>query len=272
MAYWLDIYRFPNSIDYEYKWVGNYGAKGEKRKKKIKPTPEQMRKQNQMNREKYVRRLIEANYFADDLWVTLKYPAGKRKPLCEITKDLSNLEDSLREKYKRRGHVLKFIVRLEIGKRGGIHIHILIPRIRGEDTDLLVQKSWKHGRVNFVSISEAGGYEKLANYIVKQPDEEVEKQLSLFPEEERKKLVRFSTSRNLIRPKPERKKYKRRTLKKLIEDGIQASKGFWIDKNSVYQGTNPFTGFSYLHYTERRIKTKSREEWEKYREGGGRDG
>ncbi|MCI7040583.1 MAG: hypothetical protein MR992_00350 [Lachnospiraceae bacterium] len=273
MAYWLDIYRFPNSTEYEYKWVGNYGAKGEKRKKKIKPTPEQMRKQNQRNRENNVRRLIKANFFQDDLWVTLKYEAGKRKPIGEVKKDFNNFLESLRGKYKRRKSILKFIYRIEIGKRGGIHIHLVVPRIRGEDTDLLVQKSWKHGRANFESIYELGGYEKLASYIVKRPDEEIEEQLSLFTEEERKDLIRYSSSRNLIRPAPERKEYKRRTLKKLIEEGMKASEGFWIDKNSIYQGTNPFTGFSYLHYTECRIKTiESREEWEKYRKGGGRDG
>lgn len=90
MAYWLDIYRFPNSTEYEYKWAGRYGAKGERRGKRAKATPEQIKKQNQQNRERYVRRLIKANFFPDDLWVTLKYPAGERKPLAEVKKDLKN--------------------------------------------------------------------------------------------------------------------------------------------------------------------------------------
>lgn len=273
MAYWLYIYRFPNSIEYEYKWAGNYGAKGEKRKTKVKPTPEQIKRQNQTNREIYVRRLIRANFFPDDLWVTLKYPKGKRKPIRKVKKDFNNFIDSLRGKYKRRGHALKFIYRIEIGKRGGIHIHIIVNRIRGEDTDILIQKSWKHGRASFESIYEMGGYEKLANYIVKQPDEEVEQQLSLFPVEERKEFVKYNSSRNLIRPQPEKKEYKRRTLKPLLERGLKETKGFWIDKNSIYYGENRFTGYSHLHYTEHRIKTiKTREEWEQYEKGGGTDG
>jgi len=273
MAYWLDIFRYPNHIEYEYKWKGNYGAKGEKRKKKVKATPEQIKKQNQMNREKYVRRLLMANFFPGDLWVTLKYPAGKRKPVQEVKKDFNNFLASLRGKYKRRGQVLKFICRIEVGKKGGIHIHLVVPRIRGEDTDLLVQDSWKHGRANFESIYESGGYEKLASYIVKQPDEEAGQQLSLFPEEEQKEFIRYSSSRNLIRPQPERREYRRRTLRKLLEDGIKETKGFLIDKNSIHQGTNPYTGYSYLHYIEYRSKTiENREEWERYWKGGGKDG
>ncbi len=193
MAYWLDTWSFPNSIEYEYKWEGKYGAKGEKRCRKVNITPEQIRKQNQMNREVRVRRLIKANFYPEDLWITIKYPKGTRKPLCRIKKDFSNFIDSLRGKYRRRGHVFKFIYRMEVGKRGGIHMHMVIPRIRSEDTDLLVQKSWKHGRIHFESIYEYGGYEDLAAYIVKQPDEEVMEQLSFFPEEDRSAFIRYGS-------------------------------------------------------------------------------
>lgn len=253
MAYWLDIWRFRNSIEYEYKWQGNYGAKGEKRQKKIKATPEQIKKQNQKNREKYVRRLLKCNFVEGDLWITLKYPAKTRKPLYEVKKDFKKFIDSLRGKYKRRGQPLKYIYRVEVGRKGGIHVHMVINRIRGEDTDLLIQKTWKHGRVNFTSIYESGGYESLAAYITKQPDEEVEKQLSMFPVEERKELISFNSSRNLIRPAPERKVYRKRTMRKLLEEGPKPAEGFYIDKNSIYSGINPYTGMHYLQYTEYRI-------------------
>ncbi len=253
MAYWLDTFRFPGSIEYEYKWAGNYGAKGEKRRPKVKATPEQIKKQNQLNREKKIRRLIKDNFIPNDLWVTLKYPAGKRKPIWEIEKDVKNFLERLRYRYKKRKHILKYIIRMEIGKKGGIHIHILVPRIRGEDTDLLIQEAWTCGRANFVSIYEYGGYEKLASYIVKQPDEEVEGQLELFPEEERKKLVKYSCSRNLKRPVPERKYYRRWTVKRLIEEGPKPTPGYYIDKSSIRAGVNPFTGMSYLHYTEVKV-------------------
>ena len=71
---------FLNSIETECKYAGKYGAKGEKRAKRKKPTPEQVAKQNQINKENRIRRLIKANFYPSDLWVTLKYPKGTRKP------------------------------------------------------------------------------------------------------------------------------------------------------------------------------------------------
>ena len=259
--YWEDIYRFPCSIEYEYKYAGNYGAKGEKREKKVKATPEQVKKQNQINREIRMRRLIKANYKEDtDLWMCLKYRKGIRVTIEQLTKDVSVFIREMRKEYKKRGEPFKFVKRLEIGKNGGLHVHILINRSRGKpDTDIIAQRCWEHGRINFETIYEYGGYEKLANYIVKLPDQEVEKQMSIFTEEEKKELIRYSTSRNLIRPIPERKIYRRWTLKRIIEEGPKPTPGYAIDKNSIHSGVNRFTGMSYLHYTEYKMDATSRE-------------
>lgn len=253
MAYWKDTWRFTNSNEYEYKFAGKYGAKGEKRGKRKKATPEQIKKQNQSNREKRMRRLIKANFLPDDLWNTLKYPEGTRKNIKEVKENLKEFLAGLRKEYKKRGQILKFIVRKEIGEYGGIHIHILVNRIRRMDTDLIIKDCWKHGCVNFESIYEYGGYKKLANYIVKKPDEEENIQLSFFPEEERKELISYSSSRNLIRPEPEREEHRRWTVKKLIENGPEPTPGYYIDKNSIHYGINQYTGMSYFQYTECRI-------------------
>ena len=255
MAYWQDTWIFPNSNEYEYKFAGKYGAKGEKREKRKKATPEQIKKQNQQNREKTIRRLIKANFVPDDLWCTLKYPKGTRKPISEVKDDLKDFLEGMRREYKKRGEPFKFIYRMEIGKKGGIHVHILINRVRGKpETDVLIRRKWKWGRVNYESIYEQGGYEQLACYIVKPPPEEMEGQLSLFPEADRKKLKNYSASRNLIRPEPERKEYRRWTLKKLIEQGPTPTPGYYIVKESIVSGKNPYTGMSYLRYTENRIE------------------
>lgn len=260
--YWKDTYVIKRFIEYEYKWQGNYGAKGEKRNPKIKATPEQIQKQNQKNRENKVRREIMANFDEDDLWICLKYPQGCRKPLGQVKNDIKNFFERMRRVYRKRGTPLKFYKRLEIGKQGGIHIHILINRSKGEpDTDIVVKRAWTSGTISFESIYEFGGYERLANYIVKQPDEEVEKQLSIFTVDERKEFVSYSSSRNLIRPQPERKEYRKWTVKKLIENGPTPTEGYIIDKNSIYAGTNKYTGMSYLHYREYRADI--REPYEK---------
>ena len=266
--YWKDVWRFRNSNEYEHKYAGNYGAKGEKRARRKKATPEQIKKQNQANREKKMRRLIKENFIPTDMWNCLKYPAGTRKTVEEYKDDLSKFLDKMRKQYKKRGEVFKFVYRMEVSKRGGVHIHILINRLCGQtDTDILVQKAWKHGRVNFENIYESGGYEDLANYIVKPLEDEEWEQLTMFPEEDRKEFVKYSTSRNLVRPEPERKVYSRWTMRKLIEEGPKPTPGYYIDKNSIVCGINPYTGMSYYHYTEYRINPiNSRDNSEKLRE------
>lgn len=247
--YIQDIWRFENTIEHEIKYAGKFGNRGEKRAQKIKATPEQIKKQNQKNKEKRMRRLIEANFHEYDFWITLKYPKGLRKPTSEVEKDIKKFIETLRRKYKAQSQELKYIYRLEIGKQGGIHIHMVVNRIRG--SDLLIEKAWKSGRVYFTSLDD-GDYTELASYITKPPDEEIEKRLNELPKEERKKYVKYSCSRNLTRPMPERKEYKRRTLRKMLIEGIKPTPGFYIVKESVVHGVNPFTGMSYLHYRERR--------------------
>ena len=270
MAYWMDMFELGDSNEYEFKFAGNYGAKGEKRAKRRKATPEQIRRQNQRNREKNMRRLIKANFEPYDIWACLKYPRGTRKKTDEVKEDLSKFIRKLREAYAKVDEELKFIYRMEIGEQGGIHIHILVNRLREKlNTDMMIQKLWKHGIVDYKSIYAEGGYEKLAEYIVKKPEEEDEvyKQLSLLPKEERKEYIKHSSSRNLIRPKARRKTYTHWTMRKILQDGPVPKKGYYIDKNSIVSGVNAFTGMSYLYYTEYRLDRES--QWQQDYGGGG---
>lgn len=254
MAYTGDKYVFINSIEYEYKYKGRYGAPGEKRGKKKKPTPEQIRKQNQINRENRLRRKIKLNFYPDDIWATLKYPKGTRKPLGEVRKDFRRFIDRMRRWYRRRGAVFKYVYRIEIGKRGGIHIHILLNRIRGDPAvELLMEDAWDPGAVYRTSIKEYGGYRLLAGYIVKLPDEEVMQQISLFPLKEQKHFIEYNCSRNLKEPEPRRSKASHWTMRRLLQNGPKPTPGYYIDQDSIVSGVNPYTGMSYYRYTEVRI-------------------
>lgn len=87
---------------------------------------------------------------------------------------MTNFWQNMRRAYKKRGKQLLWIMRIEIGKKGGIHIHIIINKIRGEPaTSELIQRYWKkHGYVNFTPLYEDGDFRRLANYITKPlPDE-----------------------------------------------------------------------------------------------------
>lgn len=120
------------------------------------------------------------------------------------------------------------------------------------DSDQIIESRWRFGTVNYQHIYKSGGMKKLANYIVKEVKEEIYQQLSLFPEEEQKKMMNYSPSRNLVKPEPEKKKLKN-TPKTLMVGEPVAKKGYYIDKESVVYGINPITSKPYLHYTEYRI-------------------
>lgn len=252
MAYIVDIFRFNKSIEYEFKWKGRYGAKGEKRSSKVKATPEQIKKQNQKNKEKYTRRMIKLNFDKNDLWCTFLYPKGTRKLLIEVKEDFKKFLRKLRRIYKARDSDLKFIYRIEVGSKGGVHIHMLCNHIEGSPpVDMIIQELWEHGRVNFQRFAgEEEDCEKLANYIVKQPTEEAQKKIDELYAGDTKALISYSSSRNLIRPEPERKEYIRKTVRKIIEDGIKPTEGYQIIKDSIITGVNAYTGMSYLYYTE----------------------
>lgn len=254
MAYTKYTYRFNDSIETGYHYKGKYGAKGEKRAKKKKATPEQIAKQNQRNKEKKMRRLMKANFEPGDWWCTLKYPKGTRKPLDEVMKDFDNFRSRCKRKWKKYGEEFKWIYRIEVGARGGIHIHLLVNQIRNPaapSTALIIQEEWKQcGRVNLEPVYAEGLFQNLAAYMTKLPTEEVEAQLSLFPVAERKKLIKYSCSRNLKRPEPEVKIYGHWTMKKILEEGPKPHPGYYIDPDSIVSGVNPATGMSYLEYIE----------------------
>lgn len=270
MAYVDKIYISPLCIEHEIHYRGREGARGEKRAKRSKATPEQIRKQNQRNRENRIRRLIQLNFTQGDYWITLKYAKGTRKPLEEVLGDFKRFRDRLRRRFKKAGVTMKYIYRIEIGKKGGIHIHILLPRI--PDGDLIISECWTGARgksdiedmidgktdglADFTHIHPEGCYADLAEYICKGLPDEQEKELT---PEEKKKLLTYGCSRNLKQPEPIIKRYSHWTLRRLFALGPSGAnttpnryrtEGYLIDTSTWYQGVNPVTGMSYLHYTE----------------------
>lgn len=272
MAYIRYKYIFRNSNEYEFHWKGNYGAKGETRAPKKKKTKEQIAKCNQINKEIRMRRLLKFNFYKNDYWCCFKYPAGTRLAIADIEKDREYFLRILRREYKKAGSELKMISRMEVGEHGGLHFHMALNRIWNAQTDKIINDCWsrtiKHsferrkakvpradGLCDFKTMYEIGEFEALAKYICKQPeaDSEEYKQLTLFDLSDQKKLLKVSSSRNLVRPEPEKKEYKHWTMRGTIEKGIEPTKGYYIDQDSIISGINPFTGLSYLKYTEIRL-------------------
>lgn len=241
-GYIRELWDFGDTVEVEEKHTGRYGAKGQGRQERKKPSPEDIKRQNQWKRVRDVRRLIKWNFKRMDYWMTVTYKKGERPTYRQMVKDIQQLLRTVRRKYKKQGWELKYIYRLGIGKRGGPHIHILANRFStdGEGTDTIFSECWTKGHINFRTVYDFGGYKELAEYIAK-PLEEWE------PEE----MKRFHPSRNLTRKDPERKTINKRRLVDKYGNGIppKAPKGYYIDPDSVRMGKNPVTGFYYRHYT-----------------------
>lgn len=269
MAHRHDVYKLFNSIDHEIKYKGKYGRKGEKRAPRKKATPEQMQKQNQRNREKNIWRKMRANFFPGDLFVTLKFFKGTSLTKEEVLSIRDDFFNKLRRVYRKIKQPLKFMYRIERGELGGIHFHIVVNRTDiSPGTAMIIQGIWKkYGYVNFTPLYEEGNLKGLAEYIVKpakETKEGITGQLTLFGEEEECQLFSiYNCSRNLIVPEPETHSYSRYTVKDLIEEGPRPTQGYYIDRNSIVSGINPYTGMSYIYYTEVRLKPLTREQIER---------
>lgn len=288
MAYTEMIYRSPWCIEHVLYWEGNYGAKGEKRSERKKATADQIKRQNQKNRENRIRRLIQLNFDEGDYWLTLKYPKGTRKPFDEVVKDFKRFIEYMRKYYRKAGTVFKYIYRVEIGRRGGIHIHTVMSGLGDEGykklsiawtkarkatelEDLLAEYTDGMTHIDYVHRIKDGKMSdgrELADYITKEQPALLDDGTRLS-EQELKKMSKYGCSRNLIRPIPEKRTYSHWTVRQLLDMGAERlnttanryrTDGYIIDKESWVQGINPITGLSYLHYTE--IPTRRHKQWE----------
>lgn len=240
-------YIFPGSIEVEEHHTGKYGAPGQPRVKRSKPTPEQIAKQNQKNRENKIRRLIKANFGPNDYWVTWTYRKGERPPdIVTAYAQAGKALRKLRRKYKKLGMSLKYIITTELGSRGGIHHHLVINRAL--DGDELIRDCWPYGGTNITLIYERGEYKELADYIAKRP-EPVSENNKKGSKEQRSQSdsccdKKYSHSKNLVMPEPEVKIMKRPTWGKEPKPPA----GYYLDKNNYVEGVNPVTGFMYRTY------------------------
>lgn len=240
MSYTKNIYEFNNAIEVEERHTYRYRSPGMKREKKKKLTPAQMQAVNQKNKEKNCRRKLRKHFKENDYFVCLTYEKEKRpSDMTEAKKDFSDAMKVIRREYGKVGYKVKWIRNIEVGTRNGWHVHLVINRI--PDTDLILRKAWKKGKVICQLMYEKGGFKDLAAYITKTP--ETDKRL---------RETSYSTSRNLPLPEPKKRTYARwKTWNK-----IRIPKGYYLDKDSVHEGNNPVTGYPYREYTLLKLKRR----------------
>ena len=261
----LKRYDLGEVSEVEVGWIGRKARRGRTKP----PSPEQIKKWNRRQRVKKYRRLIEANFGEGDNWVCFKYRRGTRKPLKEVKSDMTRCLRMIRQIYRQAGHPFKFIYRLEYGKNAGAHIHMICNCLPGVNNIQALQTAWlnairneerTHGAVDVESLSGSGGYDKLAEYICKDPasDEGGQMILPIDGIEEKKALVTMHASRNLIRPEPEKQVITKATVIRLLKEGPKPSPGYAVIKGSVHVGQNPVTGMPYICWKERRLKIEKK--------------
>lgn len=235
-------YSFRDSMEiYEY-LDGRYGAPGEGRRKRREPTPEQIKKRNQWNRERKARHKLKTWFHENDYLALLTYRREARPPnMKAAVADLGKAVGKIRREYRKRGCEVRWICNIEVGPKGAWHIHLIINRI--PDTDLILKKAWTHGRVTFKHLYEEGGFADLAGYITKTPETANKYNENLVE-------TSYHASRNLPVKEPEKKKLVRWPKNPREKDG------FYLDKESYYEGINPATGCRYRYYTLIRLNRR----------------
>ena len=103
----------------------------------------------------------------------------------------------------------------------------------------MVRRLWKFGRQDFKFLDDTGQYKDLAAYLIKETSK-------TYKENDGGHKQRYSCSRNLIMPTPKTEIVKKAA--KWLPDP-KPIKGYYIDKDTVYNGVDPFTGREYQHYT-----------------------
>lgn len=255
-------YVFPGSVEHEYYFNGNYGAKGEKRTPKRKPTPEETKIVNQQNKEKKVRHLIKMNFALGDYFVTCNFGDEYIGRSLESLKkkEIKNFLARMRREYDKAGQPFKFIVRMELGARKKRpHIHIIMNRI--PELDKILQRQWTYGggMSPYIELitDEPDTPTRLADYITKLSEEQ-EITAKAICEGDESKVMTYSCSRNLKRPQPKKSVIRSKTMHSIFNHDLKPSPGYYIDKdpNTLRRGINPYTGLSFLYYQEIKLKPK----------------
>lgn len=248
------IYDMGDTRDHEYISTDGGGAPGEKRKKREKPTPEQVMYQNRLNRAREIRRIIKANLIGGWL-ITLTWEEDKKPENMEgAKKDVRKFRDRMKKEYQKEGLQFKYIYVIEIGSRGGIHCHMLVNDIK--DLHKLVSKHWERGHPNIKALYPDGDYRDLARYLSGMPKRKKGKRDVDEIKPLDKEKYYYNRSRNMDVPQPKVKRYTRWKIRRAIENvqNGKASKGYEIDKESIRTGINPINGRMYLYYSEHRIR------------------
>lgn len=205
---------------------GRYGAPGENRQLRIKPTPEQIARQNHLNKVRRIWQLIRGNYQEGDRWVTVTYRKGERPDWETAVRQLANFRKRVTYWFRRRDIPVRMMYSIEHGSKGGIHMHMLLNDVEGVNIDRILQRLWAFGQIHTSGLYDSGDYHDLAEYLAKGE--------------------KYGHSQNMKMPEPEKPRLLTRAD---LMEYPKPEKGWRILEGSIIEGINPVTGSPYLRYS-----------------------
>lgn len=242
MAYIKTTITAGKTIEVSKTYSARYGVKGIKRSENINPTPEKVKKINQRNAEKRLRRLINTNFGEGDIHLVLTYKKEERPDVEGAHKELKNFIKRIKRVYEKEGLELKYIAVTEYEGKA-IHHHMIIPGIDMR----LIQKKWPHGKTRPTFMDDTGEYSLLAEYLIKETSK-------TFLEDGAAMKRRYIGSRNLVEPTVKKEIIKAQKF----NNDPKPVKGYYVDKNSIVNGIHEITGWPYQFYRMIKIERRKR--------------
>jgi len=216
----------------------NYGKQTSARGIRKEHTPEEQQKVNEQYALQKLRWLINTNFGENDIHLVVTYKKELRPDVEKAMVQRRNMLRRFKRVYESQGKEFKYIIVTEY-KNKAIHHHMIINHI---DVALL-QDKWKFGKLRPTYLDDTGDYSKLADYLIKETKD-------IFSDNENSIKKRWSASKNLKPPK-----IKKQVIKaNMWNDTPKAIKGYYIDKDSIYNGQHKFTGHPYQTYVMKRIE------------------
>ena len=238
-------YRTANTIEVQ-EFNSSKVPGGHERKTKTNETPERMKRNNQRRKQREASRMVDANFNPDDLILTLTYREGERPEGIKGALDhFKKLTAYLRREYGKRYYELFWMRNVEIGPKGGIHIHMIINRIEG--AEFLIKDYWRrYGGVYIQYMQDLHDQGKdIGEYITKTA-------VSTLGKNDHKVVESsYGHSRNVKKVEPEDKVISGQSM----HDEPRTPKGWYLDKNTMYEGVN-VDGYPFRTYTFRRLQKK----------------
>lgn len=208
---------------------------GTKREKGTAPSEERIKKANQRQAEKKLRRLLNNNFKDGDLLIRLDFFKDKDK--VQTSADMQKCMANFIKRLRRRTPNIRYVFVKEIGKRGARHAHMVLSQIPLS----LISECWDHGGIHADPLYSGGQYGRIAAYFIKYAGK---------TEETEGKLIgkRWYGSRNLDKPIVK----KRIVMSGSFRKEPPQKDGWALDKESVTRGVTS-AGYEYMSYSYIRL-------------------